>query len=987
MLLAVTHGDRRGGSARGVVRGAPRPVTVSSRATVGVPLERETELGRVDHLLERVDAGVGAIVVVDGPAGIGKSRLLAAIRERAQAHGFGVLAARGSEFEAEIAFGVVRQLFEPMLRTAASSERRRLLEGVARIGARALSAEPGEPPADRFAAIHGLFWLCANRAERGALVVLVDDVQWADNASLAWLGYLARRAEDLAVMAVLGLRSSDPGGERGELEGMMEDRGVERLTLGPLSASAVGAIVRRQLGEEADEQFCATCYELTRGNPLFVRELLVAAGEEGLCARADNAEALHRIAPKAIGPSVLARLRRLGSEAVALARAVAVLGAGAEVVLAAALADMNPVMAELAADRLAAAQILASSRPLEFFHPLIGAAVYADIPLGARRVAHRRAAHLIDREGERSVARTAAHLLSCGAAGDRWVVEVLHRAAREAVASGAPESASSYLERALGETQPPAVRAELLLELGEAQLQAGLPGATERIREALDFSTDPHRRTEICLALGRARFSAGDSIGAREAFRDGVAEVPDGDADLALELHHWCVTVGLEGLPAMVGERLRALVDDDSPGRTRIERVLLAHLAFESARSGARAHDEVARLALRALAHGALLQDGAVDLVPHFGACLTLVYADETDAAVAELDNAVESSQRRGSPVAFAWFSRLRGLARFYRGELLEALADLESSNDAYRDGHAQGLPGTRALLALCLIERDDLTAAARALVLPGDTAEWRSQPFFVPYLYAVARLRAEQERRREALDTLVECGQMARAMNLVNPAASLPWRSEAALLATGLGERARAAELLAEELSLARAFGAPRALGAALRAAGLIDRGKGGLEQLGLAVAILDGSGTKLELARTRTDYGAALRRAGYRAQARVELERALDGAHHCGARRIAARARAELIAAGAKARRDAITGRDALTASELRVARLAAQGLTNREIAQALFITTKTAKAHLNRIYRKLEIRRRGQLAVALTGGLDDSHEQSANAAAAIS
>ena len=110
-------------------------------------------------------------------------------------------------------------------------------------------------------------------------------------------------------------------------------------------------------------------------------------------------------------------------------------------------------------------------------------------------------------------------------------------------------------------------------------------------------------------------------------------------------------------------------------------------------------------------------------------------------------------------------------------------------------------MPGTRALLALCLIERDDLTGAARVLVLPGDDVRWRFQPFFVAYLYAVARLRAEQEMRRDALDTLVECGQVAQAMNLANPAATPPWRSQAALLAAGLGEQARAAELIAEEL------------------------------------------------------------------------------------------------------------------------------------------------------------------------------------------
>jgi DNA-binding CsgD family transcriptional regulator len=144
-------------------------------------------------------------------------------------------------------------------------------------------------------------------------------------------------------------------------------------------------------------------------------------------------------------------------------------------------------------------------------------------------------------------------------------------------------------------------------------------------------------------------------------------------------------------------------------------------------------------------------------------------------------------------------------------------------------------------------------------------------------------------------------------------------------------------------------------------------------------AVKTLERSQSSLELARALCDSGAALRRAGRRVQARTELERALDLAHRCGARRIAGRARAELIAAGAKPRRDAITGRDALTPGELRVARLAAAGLSNREIAQALFITTKTAKGHLTRVFHKLGITRRGELPDALTGPVDDTREAS--------
>ena len=207
-----------------------------SAVVPGGLVEREVELARMHGLLDQARNGVGAVVVVEGAAGIGKSEFLAAVRAGARARGFGVLRARGSEFEAEIAFGVARQLFEPMLRAASAAERRRLLGGVAQVGARALGVEAGEPPADRFAAIHGLFWLCANRAERGPVVVTVDDAQWVDDPSLAWLGYLGRRASDLALLLVLGLRSGDPGGERAELERLVGDDGVQRIALGPLSA-------------------------------------------------------------------------------------------------------------------------------------------------------------------------------------------------------------------------------------------------------------------------------------------------------------------------------------------------------------------------------------------------------------------------------------------------------------------------------------------------------------------------------------------------------------------------------------------------------------------------------------------------------------------------------------------------------------------------------------------------------------------------------
>ena len=199
------------------------------------------------------------------------------------------------------------------------------------------------------------------------------------------------------------------------------------------------------------------------------------------------------------------------------------------------------------------------------------------------------------------------------------------------------------------------------------------------------------------------------------------------------------------------------------------------------------------------------------------------------------------------------------------------------------------------------------------------------------------------------------------------NPA-FIAWRSPAALALQQLGDNDQARRLVAEELELARTWGAPRALGAALRAAGLIEGGKGGLALLEEAVQVLSGSPAKLEHAKARTELGAALRRANRRSQAREQLRHAVELATICGATELAARAERELLATGARPRRVALSGVDSLTPSERRVAEMAADGPTNREIAQALFITQRTVEVHLTSIYRKLAINSRSQLATAL-------------------
>jgi DNA-binding CsgD family transcriptional regulator len=235
----------------------------------------------------------------------------------------------------------------------------------------------------------------------------------------------------------------------------------------------------------------------------------------------------------------------------------------------------------------------------------------------------------------------------------------------------------------------------------------------------------------------------------------------------------------------------------------------------------------------------------------------------------------------------------------------------------------------------------------------------------------ARGRLRLAQGRAAEALADFQACGTLFAADVWGMPIRETGYvhaRSGAALALLRLGQRQNACQLADAELADVRAFGAPRALGIALRAAGLAHGGQEGLALLGASVAALDNSPALLERARSLAELGAALRRDGQRAAARDPLTRALDLATRCGARPLAAMAHDELRAVGVRPRRPWRTGVDALTPSELRVARLAAEGRSNREIAGELYVTLKAVEGHLARAYAKLGIDGRSRLARAL-------------------
>jgi DNA-binding CsgD family transcriptional regulator len=922
-------------------------------------LERDAELGRLDSMLAKASAGGGGVVRVSGPAGIGKSELLAAVRQRAVSQGLQSLSACGRELETEMAFAVVRQLLEPALLPAAPAERRRLLRGPASAGAAVLGLTAGAAPDSEFAAIHGLYWLCASLAERGPLLLTVDDVHWVDGPSLSWLGYFGRRAAELPVLVVVGVRDGDPLSRAPAVLAVTTDPAVQAMKLAPLSPDSVATLVRGQLGAQVSSEFCMACWELARGNPLYVRELLAAARAERLAGGAADAAALRAAAPAAVGASVLARLTRMGPEAVALARGLAVLGSNHEVAVTAELAELDVIAAELLADALTAAQILAPIRPLDFYHPLIREAVYADMPLGARRLMHRRAAAILDRPG--AADRVAAHLLATGPAGDAWVSERLSAAAEHAQERGASEVAASYLRRALAEPPDAAERAALLLRLGSTEWRSGQPAAIAHLEEALETADDPQTIVTAAYALGHAHVYSDRIDMAVAVFQRAGERIGSAHPQLVLQLSSASALAGLADdrtaqEASRVLDKLRGLLEE-LPDPPLALPVAVAQDTMRRGRS-AQASCESEQLIEQVLA--------GKPYPPPITVCnpiIATLIGLEAFGTIRRLCEDIIADARQRSAV-----HELVGVASFYSWALhrLGELADAESfARSALERASGIHAYGALAHLVETLIDRDALADAEAELA--GMTAPLDSHSVLVvPFLMARGRLHAERGRPAEALQDFLACGERCARLGIVLPV--WPWRPAAAVAYACLGRTGEGRELARAEVALARAVERPRALGVALRAEGLVEAGDHGLALLAEAVSVLERSPAPVELARALTDYGAALRRAGQRGQARVPLERGLDLAHHLGARRIAGQARAELIAAGAKPRRDAITGRDALTASELRVARLAAEGMSNREIAQALFITAKTASVHLSRVYRKLDVTRRDQLAEAL-------------------
>ncbi|MBV9417290.1 MAG: AAA family ATPase, partial [Solirubrobacterales bacterium] len=485
----------------------PEPGTRRERGSSSRPLlQREAELGALSALIEAARSGDGQLVVVEGPAGIGKTRLLSEARSLAAE--FEMLSARGGELEGDFAFGIVRQLFEGALAAAATDARAELLSGAAELAAPLFGAVPGESQhagtETSFAMLHGLYWLAANFALRRPTLLAVDDLHWADEPSLRWLGYLVRRLEGLPIVVVVATRPAEQARTRALVTEIVGDPFATVIRPAALGQESAASLAQVLFGLEPDEVFAAALRDASGGNPLYLSAILHRVAREAIAPTAEHAPRLLELGGEALSSGVALRLSRLPAEAVSLVRGAAILGDDADLALAAVLAECDMPAALDAASALVRSDLLEQEDPLVFRHPVVRSAVLEDIGLGERMRLRRRAAEVLLESGALPE-QAATYLTQTVPDRDLFTVATLRRAALRVLSQGAPEAAVAYLRRALAEPPPSEERFEVLAELGIAETALfEADAAAGHLHEALDALDDIAERPDLVLAYADA---------------------------------------------------------------------------------------------------------------------------------------------------------------------------------------------------------------------------------------------------------------------------------------------------------------------------------------------------------------------------------------------------------------------------------------------------------------------------------------------------
>ena len=929
---------------------------------------RTAEISVLGEALDRVASGRHAVVLIEGEAGIGKTRLLDAALQDAHGRGTQVAAARAEELERTRPFGLVASMFG-CARSAPDRRRAAIAELLSSGGGeQAAPITVTSDPGLRFRAVDALADLAEELALAAPLVIGVDDLQWADASSLLTLGALSRRVAYLPVGLIACFRPSPRPPDLDRLSAMLEAAGARHLILGGLADQAVSELVAGALAAAPGPRLLAGVSGAA-GNPLFVTELLAALAQEGAIETADGqADVAEMTLPPTLRLTILRRLGFLPVSTLDSLRAATVLGSSFTVTDLSVTTGLPALELSRALAEGIAGQVLADDGDrLRFRHDLIRDAIYEDLPLSVRQGLHQEAGQRLARAGAPAL-QVAEHLARGARPGDAEATAWLARAAREAAARS-PDIAADLMGRAIGLTVPddPA-RAELIAEQASSLMLAGrIADAEAACRLVLGRDPGPRVAGTVRICLGQALLAQGQVRAALHELEQAAQSVTPGDADL-VGSRAWAglarLWLGdLDGAAAVAEQAREDAVSAGDFPSISVAMTTLARVAEFRGRLGDALHiiDDAVRLA-----------DISPDRLGHRYPVGTtrghiLIQLDRPEAARSALDTGRSISEELGVRWPLPTYQVFLGFERYIAGEWDDAVAELEAGlelaeeiRDSYSRGYASGV------LSLISFHRNDLgvarkaaSAAARDLAgwSPGYSTSWSAWP--------QALILEADGQPGQALATLAgiwdRCASAGLALEY--PAVG----QDLVRLALAAGDRERARDVSAAVTELSAANDLPWMTGAALRCQGLAEDDA---EMLQAAAAAYARGSRPLGLALCSEDAGTALLRHGHPDHGRPLIEQAVGLYERLGATRDLARAEAALREAGVRRGRRGARGRPqfgwpSLTPTEQTVASLVAEGLSNPQIGQRMYISRRTVQTHLVHVFAKLDISARTQLA----------------------
>lgn len=950
-------------------------------------LERDEDLSRCSAVLDAVRNRAGAVIVVEGSAGIGKSELLARVCAEAAVRGVTPLAVRGNQRDQTLAFGAVRTLLARWVTSREPADRQDLFNGAAAFARVPLGLPlgpghgQGGGPDGVIGLTEALYWLVVNacdllgtgHGEQG-LLFAVDDAHWLDEESVSWLEFLSDRLAGLPLVTVVAYRPHEPGPTAALRRIAL--RAAETLRPRPLSPDAVRTIIGRSLAartRRADDQppdgaFCAAFVQHSGGNPFYLRWMLDLARERGLVPTAGAAAQVGTLTPHHVVAYLNELLTGLGPAARRLAQAVAVLGPGCALDRVAALAELPLADAKREYDRLCGASILAPDPQLDFCHPIIRGAVYDDIDQSRRSDAHLAAARQLHDEGAELDA-VAAHLVQVHAAADPWVVDRLSAAAAGAMAAGLSSMAARYLQRAVAEPPPPVDRCRVRLRYGQAlalgQVTAALPELLAAYRQADDDSL----RIEAAVALAKTYGYADRLADSVRLLDEAIDRCTDdrGRDQLITEQLLWATWWGDD--PARA-DRMRLLDRIAAPlaATSYQQRMLITMHAWSLVQRG-RPYPAALAAIQPVIRRGVVFADLDEGMELATMTAFVHMYSGPVGVAHALFEQAIgEFDQQgwRGTHLAFAHANLANAALR--QGRLADAIADADIAL-RLADRSGAGTPAewfATGTLIEALVARGD---PERAAVISANRGYAEQQPdaFVLPVPGAVlGALHLARRDTTHAIDSLRTAGRHLEQASIANPAVC-PWRFDLAL-ALRHGAPGEAQAVATEAQRQADDFGESTMRGRALRTRAAIDPGSP-VELLQESADVLREAANRYEYTRTLAELGTALLQAGDPRAARAPLTDALALAEGCGALSLRTTVAQRLVQAGGAAA--PVRRVSTLHPRERRAAHLAAQGRSDADIAHAMVLGLDAVADLLRGARDKLAATSRAELRRAL----DDS------------